>query len=167
MITAVTLALALAFEPPEPGVMTRPPRNARQPVLTALFLWRIAYVSLILTAGTFGLFLWEQYQGAPIEQARTVAVNTLVMFEIFYLFNSRYMTAPVLNREGLFGNRYVLYAVGLLLIFQLAFTYLPPMQTLFGTAAIDAGIWLRIVLVAASVLFIVELEKALVRRGRR
>ncbi|WP_295885172.1 cation-transporting P-type ATPase [uncultured Thiohalocapsa sp.] len=166
MITAVTLALALAFEPPEPGVMTRPPRNAREPVLSALFLWRIAYVSLILTAGTFGLFLWERYQGAPIEQARTVAVNTLVMFEIFYLFNSRYTTAPVLNLRGLFGNRYVLYAVGLLILFQLAFTYLPPMQALFGTAAIDAGIWLRIVLVAASVLFIVELEKALVRRRR-
>jgi magnesium-transporting ATPase (P-type) len=166
MITAVTLALALAFEPPEPGVMARPPRDAREPVLTPLFLWRIGYVSLILMAGTFGLFLWEKYQGAPIEQARTVAVNTLVMFEIFYLFNARYMTAPVLNRDGLLGNRYVLYAVGLLLLFQLAFTYLPPMQALFGTAAIDAGTWLRIVLVAASVLFIVELEKALVRRWR-
>lgn len=167
MITAVTLALALAFEPPEPGVMARPPRNARQPVLTPLFLWRIAYVSLILMAGTFGLFLWEQNQGAPIEEARTVAVNTLVMFEIFYLFNSRYMIAPVLNRAGLLGNRYVLYAVGLLILFQLAFTYLPPMQTLFGTAAIDAGVWLRILLVAASVLFVVELEKVLVRRWRR
>ncbi|NBC46806.1 MAG: HAD-IC family P-type ATPase [Gammaproteobacteria bacterium] len=167
MITAVTLALALAFEPPEPGVMARPPRNARQPVLTPLFLWRIAYVSLILMAGTFGLFLWEQYRGASIEQARTVAVNTLIMFEIFYLFNSRYMTASVLNRAGLLGNRYVLYAVGLLLLFQLAFTYLPPMQALFGTAAIEAGIWLRIVLVAASVLFIVELEKALSRRWRQ
>jgi magnesium-transporting ATPase (P-type) len=166
MITAVTLALALAFEPPEPGVMGRPPRDARQPVLTPLFLWRIGYVSMVLMAGTFGLFLWEQYREAPIEQARTVAVNTLVMFEIFYLFNSRYMTAPVLNRDGLLGNRYVLYAVGLLILFQLAFTYLPPMQALFGTAAIDAGIWLRIVLVAASVLFIVELEKALVRRWR-
>jgi len=164
MITAVTLALALAFEPPEPGVMARPPRDSRQPVLTSLFLWRIGYVSLILMAGTFGLFLWEQYQGAPIEQARTVAVNTLVMFEIFYLFNSRYMTAPVLNRAGLFGNPYVLYAVGLLILFQLAFTYLPPIQALFGTAAIGAGVWLRIVLVAASVLFIVELEKSLVRR---
>ena len=86
------------------------------------------------------------------------------MFEIFYLFNSRYMTAPVLNREGLTGNRYILYAVGLLILFQLAFTYLPPLQALFGTAAIDAGVWLRIVMVAASVLFIVELEKALVRR---
>jgi magnesium-transporting ATPase (P-type) len=164
MITAVTLALALAFEPPEAGVMARPPRDAHQPMLTPLFLWRIAYVSLILTAGTFGLFLWEQYQGASIEQARTVAVNTLVMFEIFYLFNSRFMTAPVLNRAGLFGNRYVLYAVGLLLLFQLAFTYLPPLQTLFGTAAIGAEIWLRILIVASSVLFIVELEKALVRR---
>jgi magnesium-transporting ATPase (P-type) len=167
MITAVTLALALAFEPPEPGVMARPPRNSRQPVLTPLFLWRIAYVSVILMAGTFGLFLWEQHRGAPIEEARTVAVNTLVVFEIFYLFNSRYMTAPVLNRAGLLGNPYVLYAVGLLILLQLVFTYLPPVQTLFGTAAIDAGVWLRIVLVAASVLFIVELEKALVRRWHR
>lgn len=61
----------------------------------------------------------------------------------------------------------MLYAVGLLILFQLAFTYLPPLQTLFGTAAIDAGVWLRILLVAASVLFIVELEKALVRRWRQ
>jgi len=146
--------------------MARPPRNARQPVLTPLFLWRIGYVSLILMAGTFGLFLWEQHQGAAIQEARTVAVNTLVMFEIFYLFNSRYVTAPVLNRAGLAGNQYVLYAVGLLILFQLLFTYLPPAQSLFGSAAINAGAWLRIVLVAASVLFIVELEKALVRRWR-
>jgi magnesium-transporting ATPase (P-type) len=164
MITAVTLALALAFEPPEPGVMTRPPRDARQPVLTPLFLWRIGYVSLVLLAGTFGLFLWQQGQGSSIEEARTVAVNTLVMFEIFYLFNSRYMTAPVLNRDGLLGNRYVLYAVGLLLLFQLAFTYAPPLQVLFGTAPLDAEVWPRIILVASSVLLIVELEKALVRR---
>ncbi len=167
MITAVTLALALAFEPPEPGVMGRPPRNARQPVLTPLFLWRIGYVSVILMAGTFGMFLWEQRQNATIEEARTVAVNTLVMFEIFYLFSARYITAPVLNRQGLLGNSYVLYAVGLLVVFQLAFTYLPALQALFGTAAISAGVWLRIVLVAVSVLFIVELEKMLVRRWFR
>ncbi len=165
MITAVTLALALAFEPPEPGVMRRSPRNPRTPVLTPLFLWRIGYVSLILMVGTFGLFLWEIEQGMSIEYARTVAVNTLVMFEIFYLFNSRYMVASVFNRQGLFGNRYVLIAVGVLLFFQLGFTYLPPMQTLFGTAAIGVEVWPRIIAVAASVLFIVELEKALVRRA--
>ncbi|MBK1719134.1 cation-transporting P-type ATPase [Thiocystis violacea] len=167
MITAITLALALAFEPPEPGVMRRPPRKARDPILTPLFLWRIAYVSLILTAGTFGLFLWEMAHGASIEQGRTVAVNTLVLFEIFYLFNSRYIDAPVLNRAGLFGNPYVLIAIGLLILFQLGFTYLGWMQTLFGTVAIDLDDWPRIVLVASSVLFLVELEKLVVRRLNR
>ncbi|MBL3600005.1 MAG: cation-transporting P-type ATPase [gamma proteobacterium endosymbiont of Lamellibrachia anaximandri] len=164
MITAVTLALALAFEPPEHGVMKRPPRDPVQPVLSHHFLWRIAYVSLVLMAGTFGLFVWEIEQGANIEVARTVAVNTLVCFEIFYLFNSRYITEPVLNRRGLFGSRYVLAAVAILVLFQLAFTYTGPLQTLFGTAAIGADVWLRILLVSSSVLFLVEGEKALVRR---
>ena len=93
-----------------------------------------------------------------------MAVNTLVTFEIFYLFNSRYLSAPVLSREGLLGNRYVLFAVAVLLAFQLAFTYLGPFHVLFSTAPIAPEVWLRIVLVASSVLFLVELEKWLVRR---
>ncbi|MEA1888948.1 MAG: cation-transporting P-type ATPase, partial [Pseudomonadota bacterium] len=92
MVTAVTLALALAFEPPEQNVMQRPPRDAREPILTPYLIWRVAFVSIILMTGTFGLFLREMEQGVSIEHARTVAVNTLVMFEIFYLFNSRYIT---------------------------------------------------------------------------
>ncbi|VAW71448.1 Cation-transporting ATPase, E1-E2 family, partial [hydrothermal vent metagenome] len=161
MITAVTLALALAFEPAERNIMQRPPRDSREPLLTGMFIWRITFVSLIMVTGTFGLFLWEREQGADIELARTVAVNTLVMFEIFYLFNSRYITASVLNLKGFLGNRYVLVAVGVLIVFQLCFTYLGPVQTLFGTTSIDVTMWLRIVLVASSVLFLVELEKAI------
>jgi len=163
MVTAVTLALSLAFEPPEQNVMQRQPRDAHEPMLTPYLVWRVSFVSVILMGGTFGLYLWEMAQGASIEHARTVAVNTLVLFEIFYLFNSRYITASVLNWEGLTGNRYVLIAIGILLIFQLGFTYLTPMQSLFGTAAIDLKIWLRILLVSSSVLFLVELEKYFVR----
>ena len=114
-----------------------------------------------------GLFLWEIDQGASIEHARTVAVNTLVMFEIFYLFNARYITATVFNWVGLTGNRYVLMSIGLLILFQLAFTYFAPMQSLFGTTAIDLHIWIRILLVASSVLFLVELEKFIVRHRER
>lgn len=164
MITAVTLALSLAFEPPEANVMRRPPRPSKQPMLTGYLVWRIAFVSVVLMLGTFGLFLWELRDGATVEQARTVAVNTLVWFEIFYLLNSRYITAPVLNREGLTGNRYVLIAIGLLILFQLAFTYLPPLQILFGTTAISIATWVPILLVSSSVLFLVEIEKWLVRR---
>ncbi len=164
MITAVTMALALAFEPPEAGVMSRPPRDPDQPVLTGNFIWRIGFISLILTAGTFGLFHYQMQTGGSIEQGRTMAVNTLVMFEMFYLFNSRYIYAPVLNREGLTGNKYVLYAVGLVIVFQLAFTYWGGLQTLFGTAPISLSDWGIIILTASSVLFLVEGEKWLVRR---
>jgi len=163
MVTAVTLALALAFEPTEREVMRRPPRDACEPMLSSHLIWRIAFVSVILMSGTFGLFIWEQARGMSIEHARTVAVNTLVVFEIFYLFNSRYISASVLNWRGLTGNRHVLIAIVILIIFQLGFTYLETMQLLFGTTAISFEIWLRIVLVASSVLFLVELEKYFVR----
>ena len=164
MITTVTLALVLAFEPPEQNVMRRPPRDAREPILTYHLVWRVVFVSVILMVGTFGLFLWEMERGVSIEYARTVAVNTLVMFEIFYLLNSRYITASVLNRAGFTGNRYVPAAIGVLILFQLGFTYLTPLQSLFGTRAIEFTIWLRILLVSSSVLFLVELEKYLLRR---
>lgn len=165
MITAVTLALSLAFEPPEQNVMRRPPRNASEPMLTGHLIWRIAFVSVILMSGTFGLFIWELDRGMSIEHARTVAVNTLVVFEIFYLFNSRYIKDSIFNWAGLTGNRYVLIAIVILIIFQLGFTYLGPMQSLFGSTAIDLHIWLRILLVSSSVLFLVELEKFVVRRA--
>ncbi|VAW91905.1 Cation-transporting ATPase, E1-E2 family [hydrothermal vent metagenome] len=164
MVTAVTLALSLAFEPPEQNVMRRPPRNASEPMLNSHLIWRVAFVSVILMGGTFGLFLWEMEQGASIEHARTVAVNTLVVFEIFYLFNSRYITASIFSWSGFFGNRYVLIAIGMLIILQLGFTYFAPMQSLFGTTAIGFTIWLRIFLISSTVLFLVELEKYFVRR---
>ena len=165
MITAVTLALSLAFEPPEENVMQRPPRRAGEPILNQHLVWRILFVATILMLGTFGLFIYETTQGATVEVARTVAVNTLVMFEIFYLFNSRYISESILNLKGFTGNRYVLMAIGLLVIFQLGFTYLPPLQTLFGTAAISALQWLWIVGISSSVLFLVEIEKYFLRRG--
>lgn len=164
MITAVTLALTLAFEPAERNVMHRFPRNPKEPILSGFLIWRTIFVSLIILIGTFGLFVWERNHGVSIEQARTIAVNTLVMFEIFYLFNSRYLYAPSLNIEGLTGNRYVLYAIVLLVMFQLGFTYLPPMQLLFATVAIDVEAWIRIVVIGSSVLFLVEIEKYLIRR---
>lgn len=164
MVTAVTLALSLAFEPPEQNVMQHAPRNAQEPMLSSHLIWRIIFVSLILMSGTFGLFLWEMARGMSIEYARTVAVNTLVMFEIFYLFNARYIQDSVFNWQGLSGNRYVLIAIMILLLFQLAFTYFGPMQILFGTTAIEPENWLRIVLVSSSVLFLVELEKYFIRR---
>ncbi|KAF0097065.1 MAG: P-type HAD superfamily ATPase [Rhodospirillaceae bacterium] len=85
LVTAVTLGLALAFEPPEPDIMTRPPRPPKEPIASGYFMWRVAFVSVLMLVATFGLFELEIATGASLETARTVAVNTLVACEIAYL----------------------------------------------------------------------------------
>jgi len=165
MITAVTLALSLAFEPSEADVMKRPPRAPDEPLLSAFLIWRILFVSFILVFGTFGVFVWDTSKGVAIEEARTVAVNTLVMFEVFYLINTRYLKRSVLSFEGIFGNRYALSAIALVLVFQAVFTYVPLMQTLFGTSPIGLMDWVRITLIASSVFVLVEAEKFFLNRN--
>ncbi|XZE19305.1 cation-translocating P-type ATPase [Pirellulaceae bacterium SH449] len=163
MITAVTLALALAFEPPESNVMKRPPRDPNGRLLTNYFLFRIAFVSTIMCIGTFLIFTIEKGEGMSIAYAQTTAVNTIVMFEVFYLFNTRFIQAPVLNRNGLFGSKPVWISIGLVVVFQLMFTYLPPLQAMFGTEAISWQDWVETLLIASSVLWLVEIEKWIVR----
>ncbi|MDO9310284.1 MAG: cation-transporting P-type ATPase [Nitrosomonas sp.] len=163
MVTTVTLAISLAFERPESGVMSRPPHDPNAPILSGFLVWRIVFVALLMIGGVFTLYFWETVQGASIELARTVVVNVLVMCGIVYLFNCRYLMASVCSRRGLLDNRYVLLAVGLLLILQLLFTYLPVMQQLFGTAALDAAAWGRIIAVSLLLFLIIELEKYILR----
>lgn len=164
MITAVTLALALTFEPTEPGVMQRPPRNTRRAILSPFMVWRIVFVSLLMVSGAFGLFLWERSNGTDIDTARTIAVNTLVVLEVFYLLNSRFLTRSVLNRDGILGNHYALYAIALVMLFQLLFTYLPIMQLFFHTTPINAMAWGKILLIGLLFFLAVELEKKLIHR---
>jgi calcium-translocating P-type ATPase len=165
MVTAVTLALALAFERPEPEAMRQPPRNPSEPLLTRFMLWRIGFVTVLLVAGSLGLFLWELERDMPLDVARTAAINALVMGEIFYLFNCRRLTAPVVGWSGLVGNRAVLIAIGVLVVLQGLFTYLPVLQTLFATAALDLAAWGRILVFGVIVYSVVEIEKALIRRN--
>jgi magnesium-transporting ATPase (P-type) len=158
MITTVTLALALAFESPERDIMSRRPRQADEPLMSRFVVWRTVMVSILFVVGTFALFRWQLGAGETLELARTVAVNTIVMCEIFYLFNVR--------RTGRGGSSLsdflpALLASTLVLLFQVAFTYLPPMQHLFGTAPLAAGHWLAITAVAIGVYLVVELEKRL------
>ncbi len=164
MVTAVTLGLSLAFEPPEGDVMKRPPRLPGEPLLTYLLVWRIIFISAIMVIGTLGLFLWDQSHGETLEMARTTAVNTLIFFQIFYLFNTRYIRSPVFSKEGLTGNRAVLIAVFSIIILQILLTYMPFMQNIFGTAAIPLGDWVRLIIFTIMVFVLVEIEKIILMR---
>lgn len=164
LVTAVTLALTLAFEPPEGDLMQRPPRPPREPLVTRYMLWRIAYVSLLLVGATLGLYKWEIGQGSSVELARTAAVNALVAGELVYLINSRFFLAPSLSLRAWFGNRYAILAIVILIGLQLVFTYAPFMQSAFGARDLSGEAWLRIAGAALAVFLVVELEKAVVRR---
>lgn len=164
MVTAVTLALALAFERTEPGVMARPPRLRHEPLLSAFLVWRITFVSLLLLVGTFGLFSWYRAQGLDIETARAIAVNTLVVGEAVYLLNSRRIYESALTRASLAGIGLPLAAIAAVLAIQLPFTYWPPMQLLFGTAGLAPEHWGQIAAFSVALFMAVEAEKALVRR---
>jgi len=166
MTTAVLLGLPLAFEPIEKGIMRRPPRRLDQPVLDAALIRRIVLVSCLLLAGAFGLFLVELGQGHTLAEARTVAVNVFVMVEAAYLFNCRSLTRGFWQ-QGLFSNPWIWAGLGSMIALQLAMTYLPVMNALFGTAPIGAAEWLEILAVALLSSLVVGLEKWLqARRGK-
>ncbi|MBL8427584.1 MAG: cation-transporting P-type ATPase [Dechloromonas sp.] len=163
MTTAVLLGLPLAFEPIEKGIMRRPPRRLDQPVLDAALIRRIVLVSFLLLAGAFGLFLRELAQGHSLAEARTVAVNVFVMVEAAYLFNCRSLTRGFW-KQGLFSNLWIWAGVGSMMLLQLAMTYLPVMNQLFGTAPIGVAEWLEITLVALFSSSVIALEKWLTYR---
>ncbi len=163
MVTAVTLSMALAFERPEADVMVRPPRRRDAPLLSGLMLWRIAFVSVLILAGVFGTFEWQSRRGMDIDTARTTAVNTLVAFEMAYLFSARHRLQAAFARDGLRGIRPALIAVGLTIVLQVAFTWWGPMQHLFQTRPLDLMTCAVIAGLAVSFLLLVEIEKAILR----
>lgn len=161
MTTVILLGLTLAFEPMERTIMERPPRPPNEPILTGALVFRIVLVGVLLLLGSFGLFHYELGRGLSEAAARTTAANVFVIGELFYLFNCRSLDAP----GGLRGNPLLLWGCGLMLAFQLLYTYLPIMHTLFQTAAIDGHSWLLIIACGAVIYPVVELEKRL--RGKR
>ncbi|MFW5663710.1 MAG: cation-transporting P-type ATPase [bacterium] len=161
MVTAVTLALALSFEPMEEKVMEREPRRSDEPILSKLFIWRIAFVSFLIGGITLAMFNYLQSLDVSQESARTVAVNTLVAGQLFYLFNCRAIKRPSLGK-GFFANKYAFIAVAALIILQALFVYVPFMNSFFGTEAIEAGYWLYPLAAGLLVFFVVELEKFII-----
>jgi magnesium-transporting ATPase (P-type) len=159
MVTSVTLALALAFEPAETGVMQRTPRPPKEALITRLLFTRIVFVSLLMMASSFWIFNQELVRGSSIEVARTAVVNMIVFAELVYLFNARHFTEHSLSLNTLLGNPVAMGASVLLILLQMLLTYAPPMQVLFGTAALDATSWLHILGLALLIFGAVELEK--------
>lgn len=162
-VTAVTLALALAFEPAESRVMLRPPRSRSDRMLDGYFLFRIAYVALLIGSAALGFYYSLRQGGMQVELARTIAVNILVSGQLFYLFNCRHVTDTAISLRNITGIRVALLASGALVLLQLLFTYNPWLNHLFGTTGLQAQHWLYVIGSGLGVFLIVEAEKWITR----
>ncbi len=167
MVSSLCLALALAFEPTEPDAMSRPPRSPAEPILSGLVVWRVVLVSVLFLAGIFGMFKWALSQGADVEKARTLAVNTLVAMEVFYLFSVRFLRTPSLTPMGILGTPVVLVSVAAVVALQLLFTYAPFMERFFETRPISIAEGWPAIAAGILVFAILEVEKAIRHRWDR
>jgi magnesium-transporting ATPase (P-type) len=166
LATAITLGLALAFEPAEENTMRRPPRARTEPLLTGDLVWQIALVSALFVCGVIGMFAYAMERGYSVELARTMAVNTLVVMEIFQLFYIRNLYGTSLTWRTIRGTRVVWITVGAITLAQFAITYLPPLQRAFGTEAISLFDGLLIVGVGVALFAVIEAEKRIRLRLR-
>ena len=163
MVTTITLALALAFEPPEPGTMTREPRPATQGLFTYGLVQRIILVGICSAVVVFGLFTYYQQASGSVELARSVAVNALVMIEAIYLLNCRLLTQSIWSPAFFRGIMPAMLAIFGVVLIQLCFTYMPVMQKLFAVSALSLIDWVIITGSGLLILAVVEVEKAIVR----
>jgi P-type Ca2+ transporter type 2C len=157
MVTAVTLALALSFEPMERDAMKRPPRKRHEPIVGGYFIWRIFYVSLLIGGSALGIYMFLENQHETAV-ARTVAINSLVAGQLFYLLNCRKMRHHPFEKD-FFNNKAVLIAIIVLIVLQVVFTYVPFMNDIFDTAPVTGSLLFYPLIVGLGVFLIVELEK--------
>ncbi|MDV7144141.1 cation-transporting P-type ATPase [Tropicimonas sp. TH_r6] len=159
LITAVTLGLSLAFEPTETGTMHRPPRRRDAPILTGALVWQILFASSLFLCAVFGTFFYAINAGYPLDLARTMAMNMLVVLEIFYLFFIRNIHGASITWAAARGTPVIWACLLAVTTAQFAITYLPPLQTVFKTSPVPLMDGVLIVVIGALVFAILETEK--------
>lgn len=164
-VTAITLAFAYAFEPAEADTMARPPLPTREPIMRAPYIAQVALASALITAATMGSFYWLISQGVSEPGARTAATTVLVMAQSFYLFNVKALETSSLKPHVFTNNKVAWLVVGLLLLLQAGFIWLPFMHTLFGTAPLPARAIGLAVALGLVVFLILEVAKPLLYRA--
>ncbi len=164
LVTNGVQDVALAFEPAERGVLRRPPRRPGGGVLDRLMWERVVLAGLVMGAGMLAMFRWELDSTDSLIGAQTVALTTMVVFQVFQAGNSRSETESVFRRSP-FSNKLLFLATVAALGIHVAALHLPFTQYVLRVEPIGLGTWLRIVVVATSIIVAMELHKAFRRRA--
>jgi magnesium-transporting ATPase (P-type) len=167
LITDTGPALALGVDPPAAGLMDRRPRRLVDRAIDTRMQTGIGIVGLTMALVTL-IMLDSRHPGGllpgdeNLTVARTGAFTVLVLAQLFNTFSSRSDTATAF--AGLTTNRWLLGAVALSVVLQVAVVHLPFLNRAFGTAPLPLSDWLLATALASSVLWVTEVRKLVLRR---
>ena len=164
LVTALTLSLALAGEPAEPGIMERPPRSPKEQVLAPRAIALVLWTSVLIGGATLGVYLYGRANADTYAIGQTTAVTMLAFGQLAFLFNCRFLNSSSLTPRVLVGNRAVWVAAGLMIALQAVYVYAPFMHSWFGSAPLDLAHWLGVLLLSLGIFLVVELGKWASRR---
>lgn len=167
LVTEGLQDVALAFEPGERGALDRPPRRRTEGIVSGLLWERTAVAGVVMAAGTLALFRWELDQTGSLARAQSVALTTMVLFQMFQVGNARSEFESVFLKSPL-SNPFLFVATAAALAVHVAALHLPAMQFVLRVEAVEPQTWARIVPVAAVIVAAMEGHKlARRRRGGR
>lgn len=160
MVTAVTFALSLAFEPAEDNIMIRNPRGMKSPILNTKLIQRIVFTLILMTCAGFFIFSYENNSMHSVKMAQCAVVNMLVAGECVYLFSCRKLnTRSALKWKTFFANKVVFMAIGIVITLQILFTYCPNMEYFFGVKPIGLNTWIHITAIATAMFLAIKYIK--------
>ena len=162
LVTAVTLSLAFAYEPVEPGTMKRRPRSAGESILSGKLLM-LAGMGIVVSAATIIAFFAELARGADLETARAEAVTVLVVAQVAVLFNVRLLRRSSFTLRALTGNHAIWISIAILAALQTGYTYLPPFHAWFGSVPLSLAQWATAIGYALACFLAIEVIKAIGR----
>jgi len=164
LVTNGLQVLTLAFEPGEKGILDRPPRSPQEGLMSKLLLQRTVIVGSLISIGVIGNYLLALHSGDSIEQARTVAVTTMVFFQLFQAWNSRSETESVFRMSPM-GNPFLLFGMIASIFAHLAVIYVPALQWVFRTVPLTTQEWGEVLLISATIVLAVEIDKRIRRKS--
>lgn len=154
--------VALAFEPGEEHLAKRSPRGLREGIFDRVVIQHTIGVMFLFAIGTLVMFGWASARH-DLDEARTIAMTTMVMFQMWHVFNCRSMEQSIL-KVPFFSNRFLVFSVAAAMCAQLAALYWGPLRSVFATTPLTLIQWKLVIAVTSSVIVLMELSKWAVRR---